>query len=773
MIITTITEDGTRECARGDCKTRHDSVRSPYCPGHRGRNATRNNTRAVARNLICEHCSKPFEADSTRQKACQACRASHNLRANGQPVNPGYKPARFIAVDGEGTGRGKDHRYVLLGVGQEQREWPDGVTDITEIFSFLYEQFRANPDAAFVGFFLGYDFNMWLRLLPRERAWMLLNPAGMAKRARKVNPQAGPFPVEYRGWEFDMLAMKRFKLKPVGERYWMSICDSGPFFQTSLLTAINPRKWNDPIVTPEEYALIKQGKERRDSAALDDDMRMYNRLENDILARLMHSLDTGLSHANVHLDKRQWFGPGQAAQAWMRLNNKLEVTTKAVRALPQRIQDAAVATYYGGWFEIPVHGHVPGITYEYDINSAYPSIASRLPCLCGKWTSGKNRPRAGLSHRWMTGHAKTPRDRTLRMVHAMVQGKDKYLGPLPYRLDTGHIRRPLIAEGWYWQHEIDAARKAGLITDVHYLDWHEYQPCQHEEPLRQLNGLYESRLRIGKDTPEGKAFKLVYNSVYGKLAQSQGEPVYANPVYASLITSGCRTMVLHAIATHPAKSAAVVMVATDGVYFMSPHPGLDAKVSENMGDWSREERHNLTTFKPGVYWDDEAREAIAHGEAPEFKSRGVSARAFAGSIAEVDRIYSTWTPEQPGVWPKVEFTAGFVQYSVIQALQWTEKTPEDRQTAVYRNVAGRIQESKKLSQDSFPGGPTGKRHAGGLYYDAEWKVYRTSPYPGSPGEPSKPYDKRFGLDADEANFNGYMSPDAPVALQFRQALGVG
>src|SRR6185437_10921113 len=404
------------------------------------------------------------------------------------------------------------------------------------------------PDSVYAGFFLAYDFNMWFRLLPRERAEMLLSPRGIAKRTRKseLGARLGPFPVEFKDWEFDILAMKRFKLKPKGDDIWLYLCDAGPFYQTSLLTALNPVKWSVPIVTNEEYAILKAGKERRDSACLDDEMRYYNRLENEVFSRLMKSLQTGLSHANVNLKKQQWFGPGQAAQAWMRLGNKLERTTTAVHKCKPSLLESAIATYYGGWFEIPVHGHVPGESYEYDINSAYPYIASQLPCLCGVWRHGNGNPR--------------PKAHGLIMVNFIARGKDRYLGGLPYRREDGRVLRPRYTEGWYWLHEVKAARRAKLLNDVCYLDWWQYIPCNHEPPMRQLEGLYESRLRIGKDTPEGKAFKLVYNSVYGKFAQSEGEPVFANPFYASLITAGCRTQILDAIATHPEGSSAVAMV---------------------------------------------------------------------------------------------------------------------------------------------------------------------------------------------------------------------
>jgi hypothetical protein len=710
--------------------------------------------------MICARpgCEVTFIPRTIRHIYCsEHCRRYRPDTGPAKPSISHYTPreTHFIGIDGEGIGRGREHQYVLLGIGQEQREWPEGVRNIAEIFSFVYDAYRANPHATFAGFYLPYDFNMWLRLLPRERAWMLLSPKGIAKRARlsRNGQRLGPFPVEYKDWQFDMLGYKRFKLRPAGEKGWMYICDGGPFFQCSLLSAINPAKWIDPIVTPEEYALLQAGKERRAEAVLDDDMRFYNRLENEVFARLMTVYCDGLAHANVRLKKQQWFGPGQAAQAWMRLGNKLDSTTRRVSNLGRPVLDAAISTYYGGWFEIPIHGHVPGTVYEYDINSAYPYIASRLPCLCGAWKHGTGSP---------------PRQTyTPCMVNVIARGKDMVLGGLPYRRYDGRVLRPHYTEGWYWAEEIRAAQAAGLISEVSPLEWWAYNGCKHTPPLDALSDLYTSRLRIGKDTPAGKAFKLVYNSVYGKLAQSEGMPAFANPFYASLITSGCRQMVLRAIASHPNGSKATAMVATDGIYFLSPHPELDQHISERMGDWSLAERHNMTLFKPGVYWDDVARAAIARGEAPQFKARGINAKDFAKSLASVDDQFDNWHTE--GItWPSVSFRARFAQVSVRQALDWTEAMLEPKRRAVYRAQAGRIMENRTLTQDSDP---SVKRNP--LHVEHDGRVWRTRPWDGGPHWPaSAPYEKRFGVD-DDGGWNTLATSDGPVMMSFRQALGVG
>jgi hypothetical protein len=283
--------------------------------------------------------------------------------------------------------------------------------------------------------------------------------------------------------------------------------------------------------------------------------------------------------------------------------------------------------------------------------------------------------------------------------------------------------------------------------------------------------LYEGRQRVGKDTPAGKAYKLVYNSVYGKLAQSLGDPAFANPVYASLITSGCRTMILDAIARHPDKARAVAMIATDGVYFMSPHPDLD--IGDGLGQWSRDEKHDLTLFKPGVYWDNRSRELINAGKAPRFKARGINAMDFARSIADVDAMFDSWTPDAaPNVpWPVVTFRSRFSQVSVLQALQWTVGTkPAGLQEGKYRALAGLVMTGKELEQRAEP---EVKRNAATLAYDSDAALWRTKPWDLKGAPATTPYERRFGLDLEHSDWDEYATPDGSVMLSFREALLAG
>jgi hypothetical protein len=234
--------------------------------------------------------------------------------------------------------------------------------------------------------------------------------------------------------------------------------------------------------------------------------------------------------------------------------------------------------------------------------------------------------------------------------------------------------------------------------------------CDCPPPCVEVADLYKERLAAGKKSVTGKALKLVYNSMYGKFAQTIGDPPFGNFIYASRITSGCRTMILNAIATHPGKSSAVVMIATDGVYFTSPHPTLEVS-KDQLGKWDCEEKRNLTIFKPGVYWDDSTRLDIRNGSAAKFKARGVNPRYFSAAIDDIDRQFGEWNGSYPATdddWPAQRIK---VTFSMVTARQ-----------ALLRNnweLAGKVTEGH-TQQDS---NPRFKRGSG--YFDGT--LYRSTP----------------------------------------------
>ena len=681
----------------------------------------------------------PVTITETHESAAHK-KSNHTSRAKRR-TTARKAPTTFICIDGEGiTLDNGTHQYVMLGIGQDQIINPDGLHH-DEIFRFLWDH-RKPGKVAYTGFFLSYDFIQWLKSISEHEARMLLTIQGRAARQRYRTPF--PFPVYINGdqetadWEIDILGWKRFKFRPMGETEWMYICDTGPFFQKSFLAAINPESWTNPIVTPAEYAKLAAGKAKRSTAILDADMAEYNKLENDVLARMMGELETGFKELGIHLAPDQWYGPGQAAAAW--LAGRAPETKDLKEAIPADYLEAARMSYFGGWFEIMAHGHVPGTSYEYDINSAYPYIISQLPCLLhGTYSKGY-------------GNETLP-DTGYTLAYAMVMGANHHIGGMLHRTAKGHILRPAFTEGWYWVHELDAADQAGLIGTCEIHEWLHYEPCDCPPPLAEAAEVYLTRKKVGKNTPLGIACKLMLNSLYGKFAQSIGHPRFGNPVYASLITAGCRTMITQAIGSHPNQVKDVLMVATDGVYFSSPHPGLIN--SKNLGGWEAGTKENLTLFKPGVYWDDKARMAIAHGSSPVFRARGVNAKDFGKHLAAIDQQFSK---RFTGDWPEVEFPISFSMVSALQALQRGDWS-----------LAGTLVQNPTVKQSS---NPTLKRRGP---YEKTDGIRRSYVRKMEPYEPSHPYEKRFGLEdpfSDDSAHNFGITPDGLPGMMFREALNV-
>lgn len=713
------------------------------------------------------YCSKRFESSDPRKRYC--CR---ECQVHGARSSERASLTTFRAIDGEGMGEDSEHRYVLLGVGQDQL-WHEDASELSwpEIFSFLYAHYE--PRVAFVGFYLGYDFTYWVKNLPEAKARSLITDEGREKRrirwttgpkrARKSRTDPGSYPVDLSSWQIDGLWPRTLKIRPRicdcdfshfkakcphPKPPWMVICDVGPFFQKKFMDVIDPKNWNDPPVPPDIYAKILRGKERRSVAVLDEEMREYNRLENWALEQVLPQLDSGFRHIGVKLSKGQWYGPGQVAQTWLR--GRAPGHDLLWEKVPKWFLDAARKSYFGGWFEIMIHGIIPGISYEYDINNAYPFIESTLPCLLhGKYTRG-------------TGKPPKLNDGDICLVHAKVKspetGKSRYayIGTMLHRTPEGRICRPMRTQGWFWWHELEAAVRAKLVSpNVEWFEWMRYEPCDCLPPLRELKFLYQMRLDVGKKSPIGIGAKLAANSSYGKLAQSVGEPQFANPIYASLITAGCRSMICDAIATHPGGKKDVAMVATDGVYFLHKHPSLP--ISDRLGEWDYSERPNLTLFRPGFYWDDDTRRAFMDGRDVRFKARGINAADFGSQLEAVDKRFSEWqrcprvSPSdianihQSDRWPEVEFHPSF---SMVSAL-----------TALHRNnwlLAGKVSSRETVVLSARP---TDKRQSRKDNIRPKDRIFRTEPIDFERVDfwsleveedknrlVSSPYEKRFGME---------------------------
>lgn len=159
----------------------------------------------------CSGCGAEFQTVDFRKSKCKKnCNRkrdsalSHRARKEKQAEHA----VEFIAVDGEGVSafdwvqdweedddgfvvevqrRVPSHHYVLLSVGDQTLHRDGAMLTHREIFPFLYDQYLKNPKAAFVGYFLGYDFSQWFKSLPDTKGWSLLTKDGITRR-QPANP---------------------------------------------------------------------------------------------------------------------------------------------------------------------------------------------------------------------------------------------------------------------------------------------------------------------------------------------------------------------------------------------------------------------------------------------------------------------------------------------------------------------------------------------------------------------------------------------------------
>lgn len=484
----------------------------------------------------------------------------------------------FAGVDGEGGNINGRHEYLLLRAG-DRKLYTGKPLSTMECIEFLAS---LPTDRIHVGYYFDYDVTMILRDLPQERIAKLLD-----RDSRDIKGSGWPLMMDVDNYRIDWLPRKEFRVRHMAAKKSVIINDVGTFFQASFLSSLE--RWQ--IGTPEELEMIRVGKLKRAGfVELEEETDAYNELEIRLLEELMTKFRGVLDDIDVRPMK--WQGPGNIAASLLKRHDTVRNRDSAVLADHPDFVFAAQASYYGGWFEVNRVGQVPGPVYQYDINSAYPHAMLSLPCLV---------------HSTIRKVTRRPKTGELYLAHIQFSHKGPRLwGSFPFRNKNGNISHPMRGAGWYWSHEIENALPGTMIrTNLVYVV---EKRCSCK-PFEWVSELYDKRLEVGKDA-KGLALKLGLNSLYGKLAQSIGRPQYSNPVWASLITSITRGMLLSAMRE---AGDDCIMVATDALYSLKP---LSLPTGTALGEWSCEVAPDIFIIQPGLY--------AVGGKLNTMKTRGVS-----------------------------------------------------------------------------------------------------------------------------------------------------
>lgn len=593
----------------------------------------------------------------------------------------------FRGVDGEGGNVpeegalfGTRHQYLSLRAGPDLLATGKPLS-WSECLAFLSD---LSPHYIYVSYFFDYDVTMIIRTFPVDRARRLLN------RNLRYSKTGNVLPLDIGGFEIDYLQHKEFRVRRKGRRNWIVINDVGQFFQASFLKTL--QRWE--IGTPAELEAIRKGKSMRaDFAELTEETQYYNALECVLLEQLMTNF-RAVCWETGYVPKK-WQGPGNLASAMLEAHGVPKRDSIPILS-NTKFSGLAQAAYYGGRFETTVCGPVRGPVWQYDINGAYVHMLRSLPCLThGTWRRVYNRPDRGQI--WF-GEISFSHDAPRNLYN------------LPFRTADGNIRFPREGNGVYWSMEIEAAERANTRTQ--FRSGYVYgSDCQCRW-FDFVDPYYQKRVSLGKSA-KGYVLKLAGNSIYGKLAQSIGYAPYANPIWAGIITAGCRALLIDA---YSQAEPDCYMLATDGL-FMGKR--LDLPVSKELGEW--EETYladGIFIIQPGIYFSG-----------GDVKTRGVEHVR----IEDMQDIFRLEWERYRGNAKGLHFSVNVPVTNFITAKQ-----------ALNRNkwqLAGTWEQVTR--EISFAWG--NKRKAGHAF----WRdgMLRTVPYDGDPDAVSIPYSRVIGGNA--------------------------
>lgn len=525
----------------------------------------------------------------------------------------------YLFIDGEGANRDDGTQdYVVLCAWSDAtgarilRHEDNSRLTTVEILLWLMRLNKELRDAGtphtFVGFGLRYDLSMILKDVP---AWSSSRWASPEKWDW-YDDKGMPRWVSWAGFSFRQLGSEFACLTSQhGWDRWyeplsMAVWDVWKFYQGTFVDSL--RKWK--VLPEHELDAMQEMKDKRPHFTTEE----YDRDPDSIINYCLDECKAGVRLVTLLWETTQDLGyplkrldgAGSLAAAMLKAWGVLEYADDP----PAHLTEPVSCAYHAGRFEVAWYGRIRKQTWQYDIRSAYPTAMQTLPCLKhSEWYPTTDVIEDGLyDAEW-----EFP--------------EPCYWGALPHRAKDGSISYPRRGSGWIWGSELLAARR--LYPDCITVrgGWALARKCDHV-PFSPVPSVYLQRLNLGKSA-QGIVLKLGLNSLYGKTAQTVGRPKYANYIWAGMITSKCRAMILDAI--REAGPEHVIAVATDAVVTDVP---LTLPLSDSLGDWEEStQTDGLLVVQPGMtvaYSQDEI----------SYKSRGFGKKEFSKKIDEAERAWN-------------------------------------------------------------------------------------------------------------------------------------
>lgn len=467
--------------------------------------------------------------------------------------NSRQRELAWLAVDGEAEGS----KYSLMCDSTMRSKYRKGGLSTKECFDFLLS---ADQDELCC-FGLTYDANNWLVSLHRDTLRVLW------ERGSAVWVYGG---AQYR---IKWIPAKEIRIEHLNSGRKVTVVEVWSFFQTSFVKACEA--WG--IAIPDEIKLMK---ERRGKFTKEELKRVtaYCLQECLFLSEIMDKLEATCN--SVGIVPRKWIGPGQLAAAMLEREGVgfHHRSDDDLAAGSEPTLDAIRSAYFGGRVEAYAQGDFEQ-TYSYDLNSAYPAGAMRLPSLAGA------KLRRVAQYEPASPYA---------LWHCHWDSERDFVTPFPARKKYD-IWYPKRGSGWYHAIEVQEAVKQGHAIQID--EGYVLEDYSDEQPFQWIPAMYEHRRQLKAEGDFGQmVLKLALNSLYGKMAQGisyRGLPRWQSFYWAGMITAWTRAEIMKLISKQTP-----LMVATDGVFFEKP---LDIETGDRIGDWSAGYAEGFFLLKPGVY----------------------------------------------------------------------------------------------------------------------------------------------------------------------------
>lgn len=532
--------------------------------------------------------------------------------------HPQHSHGYFIGIDGEGEEYGqhetfmigdsidpvtkvkgtpytsRPHRYTLLAASTGDKVINRAGLTTIECFNFLCDLRDKHPLGILVIFSGMYDFNHMLKDgFDKEQMKKLC-----AGESVYFEYQGVKYGVELRSRKCIMIRRGMYKGK-TGKVLWQSkvvVWDVWGLFQGAFVEVIE--KWIGKDY--KHYNLIKYMKAKRGEFENvgSEVIEAYNAAELEALVEIMNQVRECSKNLGLHFTR--WDGAGAVAASMLKKNN----IRNSISVTPQNLIEAVRCAYSGGRIEVCKIGNYEGKVYDYDINSAYPSILPSLPDMSGgEWSYGMD--------------SAVPNGFTI--VHCKYHFCDDLpFYPLYYRTELKEISFPQFGEGWYWHPEyVQACNVPGLLEVI---EWWHYEP-KLPNPFLWVRNYYEKRRDMINNPVEKwytggeKMLKLGCNSIYGKLVQQVGYkqsrlPPFHQMEWGGYITSAIRAKLFGAGFSDCDN---IIGFATDGIFSKAPLK-LDISESKEFGKWELKKPvpDGITIAMPGVYWWHTGKEEYQH-----------------------------------------------------------------------------------------------------------------------------------------------------------------